>query len=130
MCLIAAGVFTADPVFGYPPGVQLGPAAVPSLHGWLHNLVSLIVFVSVSAACFVFARRFASPPASRIWVAYSVLTGVAVPGFLVAAAGAWSNDAAVNFSGVFQRLSIGAGWVWVLLAIRITHELQSRRGLV
>jgi hypothetical protein len=39
---------------------------------------------------------------------------------------AWSNGAPVNFGGVFQRLSIGAGWVWVaLLAIRITHELRS-----
>jgi len=121
--LIAAGVFPADPGFGYPPGAHLGPAATPSAHGTLHNLVSLIVFVSLSAACFVFARRFASQSAGRLWVAYSVVSGVAVPAFLVAAIVAWSNRAPVNFGGVFQRLSIGAGWVWVaLLAIRITHE--------
>jgi hypothetical protein len=48
-----------------------------------HNLVSLIVFVSVSAGCFVFARRFGSQPAGRRWVAYSIITGVVVPAFLL-----------------------------------------------
>ncbi len=128
LCLIGAGVFSTAPSYGYPPGAALGRAVSRSLHGRLHDLTSLIVFVSLTAACFVFARRFAAQPGGRGWVAYSFVSGLAVPTFFVAAAVAWSRNTAVNFGGVFQRLSIAAGWVWVaLLAIRIIFELGSKR---
>ena len=54
--LVSAGVFVTDPGFGYPPGAPSGVPTTGSLHGTLHTLVSLVVFVSVSIACFVFAR--------------------------------------------------------------------------
>ena len=118
--LVGAGVFVTDPGFGYPPGAPSGVPATASLHGTLHNLVSLVVFVSVSIACFVL--RFSAQPRSRIWAVYSFITGLAVPAFLVASSVAWFSGGP---GGLFQRLSISAGWVWVgLLAIRTIRRLQ------
>lgn len=122
--LVSAGVFVTDPGFGYPPGAPSGVPATASLHGTLHTLVSLVVFVSVSIACFVFARRFSAPPRSRIWAIYSFLTGLAVPAFIVASSVAWFSGGP---GGLFQRLSISAGWVWVgLLSIRSIRGLRSQ----
>ena len=122
--LVGAGVFVTDPGFGYPPGAPSGVPATASLHGTLHTLVSLVVFVSVSIACFVFARRFSAQPRSRIWAVYSFFTGLAVPAFIVASSVAWFSGGP---GGLFQRLSISAGWVWVgLLAIRTIRRLQSQ----
>ena len=120
---VGAGVFVTDPGFGYPPGAPSGVPATPSVHGNVHTLVSLVVFVSVSVACFVFARRFSAQPGSRRWAVYSFLTGLAVPAFLVASSVAWFSGGP---GGLFQRLSITAGWVWVgLLAIRTIRTLRS-----
>ena len=122
--LVSAGVFVTDPGFGYPPGAPSAVPATASLHGTLHTLVSLVVFVSVSIACFVFARRFSAPPRSRIWAIYSFLTGLAVPAFIVASSVAWFSGGP---GGLFQRLSISAGWVWVgLLSIRSIRGLRSQ----
>ena len=86
--------------------------------------MSLVVFVAVSIACFVFARRFSAQPRSRIWAVYSFLTGFAVPAFIVASSVAWFSGGP---GGLFQRLSICAGWVWVgLLAIRTMRGLRSQ----
>ena len=121
---VGAGVFVTDPGFGYPPGAPSGVPATASLHGTLHTLVSIVVFVAVSIACFVFARRFSAPPRSRIWAVYSFLTGLAVPAFLVASSVAWFHGGP---GGLFQRLSISAGWAWVaLLAIRMLRGLRNQ----
>jgi hypothetical protein len=123
--LVGAGVFSTDPSYGYPPGAALGPAASFSLHGMLHELTSLIAFAALTAACFVFARRFAAQAGGRGWAAYSFLTGLAVPAFIVGAFIAWSSGTPVNFGGVFQRMSVGAGWVCIsLLALRIIFEMR------
>src|SRR5688500_16313803 len=75
--LVGAGVFVTDPGYGYPPGAPSGVPTMPSWHGTLHNLVSPIVFGSLSAACFVFARRYFAEPGSRVWAGYSFVTGLA-----------------------------------------------------
>jgi len=105
--LIGAGIFPIDPSFGYL-GTVLGPAHMPSLHGRLHDLTSAVVFASLTAACFVFARRF-----YRAWTIYSMLTGVAIPTFLVFMFIAWFSDTPTSFSGLYQRASIIFGWVWI-----------------
>src|SRR3954462_9016242 len=53
--LIGAGVFLSDPINGYPPGTPLTPVA--TTHGTLHNLMSLLVFLGLPAACLVVAYR-------------------------------------------------------------------------
>lgn len=122
--LIGAGVFSADPSYGYPPGTALGRAASFSVHGILHEFSSVIVFGALIAACFVFARRFAQA-GRRGWAAYSFVTGLAVPALLVAAFMAWSSGTPVNFGGLLQRMMLAAGWVWIsVLALMVMFETR------
>jgi len=54
------------------------------------------------------------------WAVYSLLTGLAIPAFIAAAFNAWSSGIAANFGGLFQRMALAAGCVWIsLLALRI-----------
>ena len=62
--------------FGYPPGASLGPAASLSFHGILHEVAGYVLFGSLAAACFVFARRFSMPGGRSAWAVYSLLTGL------------------------------------------------------
>lgn len=82
LSFVAVGLFVTDPVAGqgYPPGA----AITHTLHGRVHDLFSLVVFVSLPAACFVLARRFAGDPAWRSWARYSVVTGIVVLVFFLA----------------------------------------------
>jgi hypothetical membrane protein len=120
--LIGAGVFVTDPGFGYPLGTPRGPPTTASWHGMLHLLASVIVFLSLSAACFVFARRFSAEPRGSMWARYSFATGLVVLALIVA-----SNVAVFSGgpAGLLQRLSLIAGWFWVgLLAIRTISGLS------
>ena len=116
LCLIGAGVFVTDPLLGYPPGAP----STPTVHGTLHNLLSLIVFASLIAVCFVLARRDAANPAQRGWVFYSVATGILVAVFFVL------TDVVALLggpAGLMQRICIILGWSWIaLLAIRLMNR--------
>jgi hypothetical protein len=54
--LIIAGVFTADPGAGFPPGAPSGAPTI-SWHGLLHELGFLLTFVAA-----IFVRNLASRP--------------------------------------------------------------------
>ena len=56
--LIIAGVFVTDPGAGFPMGAPAGKPEM-SWHGLLHELGFMLTSLSWTAACFVFARRFA-----------------------------------------------------------------------
>jgi len=111
--LVGAGVFVTDPVSGYPPGTPVLPAQ-PSWHGVLHDLVfSLPAFAALVLACAVMTRAFARRHQPG-WALYSALTGAAVLVFFVlATAGFGQAGALVATAGLWQRLSVGAGWVWL-----------------
>src|SRR5262249_39588665 len=72
--LIGAGIFSADPANGFPPGTPADAHAV-SWHGLLHIVSGGIGFIGLIAACFVLARRCATQQ-QRGWALYSVMTGV------------------------------------------------------
>ncbi len=111
--LFGAGIFTTDPVYGYPPGAPLVLAQY-SVHGHLHDLFSLLLFVGLPAACFVFCRRFATL-GQRGWAVYSILAGLGMLAtFVLAGMGFTQNPSLVNFAGVFQRLSISIGLTWIV----------------
>jgi hypothetical membrane protein len=119
LCLIGAGVFVTDPLLGYPPGAP----STPTVHGTLHNLLSLIVFTSLIAVCFVLARRDAADPTRRGWAFYSVATGLLVAVFFVL------TDVVALLggpAGLVQRICIILGWGWIsLLAIRLMNKKVS-----
>jgi hypothetical protein len=113
--LLGAGVFPADPGQGFPPGT---PAEVTgmSTSGLMHFVFGGIGFYALIAACFVFARRFASL-GERRWVAYSVASGI---GFFIAFAAIASGRASPTIVLGFYAAVI---WIWAW------HALVSRKLL-
>jgi hypothetical protein len=124
--LFGAGIFTTDPIYGYPPSAPLVLAQY-SVHGNLHNLFSALLFVGLPAACFVFCRRFATL-GERGWALYSILSGFAMlVTFVLAGIGFTQNPSLVNFAGVFQRLSIAIGMIWIAL---LAFYLMGKKPLI
>jgi hypothetical protein len=126
--LLGAGVFVTDPVSGYPAGTPATPVT-PSWHGLLHDLAfSLPGFAALAAAMAVFAYAFARRRA-RGWAVYSGLSGVAfVVLFFLASAGFAQDPRWVSTAGLWQRLMVGVGWLWLgLLAV---SQLTADRAAV
>jgi uncharacterized membrane protein YhaH (DUF805 family) len=73
--LIIAGVFTADPGAGFPPGAPAG-APTMSWHGLLHEIGFMLSFLGAIGACAVFARRYAAI-GRRGWMVVALATPVA-----------------------------------------------------
>jgi len=73
--LIIAGVFTADPGAGFPPGAPSG-APTMSWHGLLHELGFLLTFLASISASVVLARRYAAQR-RRGWMVAALMTPVA-----------------------------------------------------
>ncbi len=112
--LIGAGVFTTDPLFGYPEDKPLVMAQY-TIHGHLHDLFSMLVFVCLPSACFVFRRRFITT-GERGWAIYSTISGIGmIVVFVLTSMGFKQISGFVDFAGVFQRLTITIGWIWMML---------------
>lgn len=106
--LIAAGLFVADPMNGFPAGAPAGRPDTISVHGLLHIASAGIGFAGLVAACFVVARRFAADgDRSRMW--FSIVTGVV---FLAAFAGVASGSSSpVVIAGFWVGLLFAWGWI-------------------
>lgn len=75
--MIAAAIFPADPVDGFPPGTPLGPPTSISTPGLIHFIVGALAFAFLAISCFFAARaawRRSLP--SLAWL--SLLAGLAV----------------------------------------------------
>ncbi len=120
--LIAAGVFVADPAYGFPPGAPPGLPERASWHGVLHFVTAGLGFVSLIAACLVVAGWFAARRQLG-WAAYSVATGVAFfAAFVGIASGSGNQVVNVGFG-----IAVLLGWAWVsAVATRLTAELADR----
>ena len=121
--LILAGLFVTDPALGYP---LHSPTHLPdSLHGTIHNVAALTVFLTLPAICFVMGRRFARDPA---WLAWSLVSRVAGGLILVfftwfftsvsASADALSGESV--HAGLLERITSVIGCFWMSgLAFRL-----------
>ena len=117
--LIGAGLLIADPSLGFPPGTPDGPPVQVTLPGILHFVFAGLGFLSLIAACLVFARRFAAYGQPG-WAAYSVVTGVI---FLAAFAGIASGSV-IAWLNVAFTISVVITWVWVsALSARLMRRL-------
>jgi hypothetical protein len=109
--LVAGGVFVADAGSGFPPGAPAGAPEQLSWHGILHDVAHLLALLSLLAACFVLARRFAAT-GQRGWATYCVATGVALLGLM-----AWPDRDTIL---VQLAVAIVLGWAWLsALAARL-----------
>lgn len=103
--LAAAGVFTADPMAGFPVGAD----ETPSWHGMLHLAAGGIGFLGMVAACLVLGRRFAATGRPG-WALASRVTGVA---FLAAFAGITTGSTAATLPFV-AGVVLSFGWLTAL----------------
>ena len=106
--LIGAGIFSADPMNGFPPGTPDGRPASVSAAGTLHLVSAGIGFLGLIVATFLLARYFAAHE-MRTWAIGSALTGILfLLGFGGLASG--SSSAAVVL-GFWAALLIA--WCWL-----------------
>jgi hypothetical protein len=75
VALVWGGVFVTDPVNAFPPGTPDGVPDEISWHAALHTIAPVVAGIAMTAACFVFARRFAGL-GERGWAAASVVVAV------------------------------------------------------
>ena len=110
--LIGSGVFTTDPVSGYPPGT---PDALtdPTRTGIAHNLAAVPVFAGLPAAALASGRR-SWRSGQRRFSLYSAGTAAAMLATTaLAGAGFSQSPRLVNLGGLFQRASIITGFAWL-----------------
>jgi len=106
LALVASGVWSMDPVRGYPPGTPAGdPEELSRAHD-LHDKAGVVVFLAlpVSAAIAAFVLDGA-------WRWLSVAAAVLTVALLALFVRAWERDA--PGTGVVQRAMIITGWVWL-----------------
>jgi hypothetical protein len=127
--LIGAGIFVTDPVSGYPPGTPDFSDTYTSLHAALHDLFSVPVFVALPAACAVLAWRFAGW-SRRGWAIYSAVTAVGlVVAFVLTTIGFGQAAGLVELGGLFQRITLTLGSVWLtLLALYLLQGRLERQA--
>jgi hypothetical protein len=114
--LIGGGVFVADPAFGFPPGAPDGQPDVLSWHGVLHGVAFGLGALSLIAACFVFARLFASF-GQRGWATYSTINGIVV----VAPLPLMGSETGT----VVLYVVAVVGWIWTsVVAARLVKEIS------
>jgi len=112
--LIGAGIFSTDPIFGYPANQPLALTQF-TLHGHLHDAFSMLVFICLPWACFVFRQRLVATGENR-WAQYSAFTGFAmIATFILTSMGFKQLSGFVDIAGVLQRLCITIGWTWMTL---------------
>jgi hypothetical protein len=105
--LIGAGLFVADPAFGFPPGTPADANSI-SWHGLLHILTAALGFAALIGSCGVFSRRFAAEHKSG-WTAYSMLTGlVFLAGFVGVASGSGNSWSVIGF-----WIAVVLAWSWI-----------------
>jgi hypothetical membrane protein len=121
--LIGSGFFVADPAFGFPPGTPADANAV-SGQGLMHFVSGGVGFLSLIAACLVFARRFASF-GQRGWTVFSIVTGIVfLAGFAGIASGSGSGWSLAGF-----WIGLVLAWAWVsALSARLRGELAGTGG--
>lgn len=112
--LMAAGVFSADPSDGFPPGTPAGMAE-PSWHGMAHFAIAGLAFICLVAACFVVAAHF-SRTGERGWAWLSRFVGAFFAGsFAYMASGAGGAAAILLFTAAVITV-----WIWLtLISVRL-----------
>jgi hypothetical membrane protein len=123
--LIGAGIFTTDPVNGYPLGTP-NQILNPTIHGSLHDLFSVPAFIAMAVAfLFVFSRWF-NKQGRRGWAQYTVLGGVVLTVSFGAAAAAFAQvSALMPYGGLLQRIAALTLWGWLtMLAAYLLRKPQ------
>ena len=104
--MVVGGVFVADGGLGFPAGAPTGEPSTMSWHAAVHLTAFAIGFVSLVAACAVFAKGYRAQ-GRRAWAIYSAVAGIVTGACFV-----------VFMSGVSRGnlvplwLALLVGWTW------------------
>jgi Protein of unknown function (DUF998) len=110
--LVGAGIFAADPAYGFPPGTPADAHDV-SFHGLMHLVSGSVGFVGFIAACFVLARRF-SRFNQRAWALFSRVTGVVfAAAFVGIASGSQQGGVITTMVILAFTAAVVLGWTWL-----------------
>lgn len=110
--LIASGIFTTDPVYGYPTDKPFIYREF-TLHGKLHTLFSLLVFINIPVICFIMGKYFHSLKKIQ-WKYYSISSGIAMLLLFVLTGIAFNQLGGLGaVAGLLQRLCVISGFVWM-----------------
>jgi hypothetical protein len=115
--LVVVGVFRTDPANGFPPGVPASPGL--TVHGAIHALGALFVFVMLAGALTVFVRLFLARK-ERGWAGYCL--GSAALLLLCC----FGGDANAALAARLLRLGVLVGWMAVsVIAIKLFCARES-----
>lgn len=119
LCLVLVGVFTTDPINGFPPGA-VAPTG-PSGHGAIHALGALFTFMTLTAALAVLGRFFLART-ERGWASYCFATAIVL---LVLFFGGFTSAV---YTARTLRLAILFGWLAAsLIAIKLLYASDTSR---
>jgi hypothetical protein len=118
--LIGAGIFSADPMNGFPPGTASSTSQI-SWHGGLHFLFASIAFVSlIVVSTTVFARWYSARHETG-WMIYSIAVAVY---FLVGWVGLIVTATSNGAVSVAFALAVVLTWLGVsFLSFRLIRQL-------
>ena len=106
--MIGAGIFSADPMNGFPAGAPAGRPETITVHGMLHIVFAGLGFLAFVGACFVMARRFARRR-NPAWMWFSLTTGVVfLAAFAGVASGSSSEAVVIGF-----WIGLLVAWAWI-----------------
>ncbi len=109
--LLGAGTFATDPINNYPPGAVTPQTQTRT--GRAHDLCSTPVFLCLPTAAFVYAHASARAGQHDRMVGSISAAAVQLVTFGVAGAGFSGRPALVSTGGIFQRISLIAGFGWL-----------------
>ena len=105
---IASGVFTMDPMRGYPPGTPEGDPQQFSGRHQCHDHAGFVVFAALPVAALIAVFQSTLPDPLRL---SSAVVAVANSALAVRFGRAWEADGA--HTGLWQKLALGIGWGWL-----------------
>jgi hypothetical protein len=122
--LVGAGLFPTDPGRGFPPRNQAEQG--PTVHGHLHDVFSIAVFVGLPLAMCSLARNLSDRGESG-WPRFLTACGLALAAGFVVIVVAFNADVwLADIAGLLQRLWVAIAFgVLSLVALRLLRGLSS-----
>lgn len=126
--LVVAGLFSTQPLNGYPPGTPPGMPVTVTAASIVHVSGAFLLILGLVVASMVFARRYRRAGATG-WAIGSAAAGFVVLVFFGASGGGPSGELLFPaVSGLLQRISLLAGLGWVS-AIALSEVRSTRNGI-